>query len=75
VLAPEAVGSAVREVTNLGQGRAPPGVVDDVGHNTLDVPMALGEVLRGGREGRRNGGEVVVHSHGVPGRDCSPWRV
>jgi hypothetical protein len=37
--------------------------------------MALGEVLRGGREGRRNGGEVVVHSHGVPGRDCSPWRV
>ena len=35
--------------THLREGGTAPGVVDDVSDNTLDVTMALGVVLRGGR--------------------------
>jgi hypothetical protein len=66
-------GSAAGGFAHLGERRAPPGVVDDVGHHTLDVPMALGEVLRGGGGGESAGDGVSSrHSAKFSSRKLSP---
>lgn len=50
-----------RPCAHLGEGGTTSRVVDNVGDNALDVPMALGEVLRS--EGREVGGSVRGHFH------------